>query len=90
MLFFFILEKAGCFSGKRFFLGCGGCTLFDQKALQDLIEFSGNFHHRRMAAFVNKMQLAMRNKSLKFLAYKRRSNGVVIAPDKAGGLFYLI
>src|SRR5882757_3110154 len=57
--------------------------------MQNSIELLRLLHHGRMSTFVNKMQLAVRDQLAKLLTNKRRSDRIIIPPDKQGGLFYL-
>jgi hypothetical protein len=48
--------------------------------MQNDIKLIRHFHHRSMAALVNEIKLAVRNKTVKLPCYKWRSDGVIIAP----------
>ncbi len=54
-----------------------------------MIKLIRSFHHRRMAAFVYKMQFTVRNQPVKFFCHKGWGYGVIISPNKTCRLFYL-
>ena len=57
--------------------------------MKDPIELLRSFHHRSMAAQIDKMQFAVRDQLVKLLPDKWRSYIVIIPPDKQGRLLDL-